>query len=97
MMKEMSHVASCHATDCSYNRDSSCSTMAITVGGFGDSPQCSTFLHSTQKGGLQGIRGVVGACEASTCSHNTDRGCTAGAIAVDMNNSHPDCMTYSAR
>ena len=97
MTNEMSRIASCNVTECSYNRHNSCHTMAITVGGPEVCPQCDTYLHTARKGGVQDMKGGVGACKVANCSHNSELECTAGTIMVGMHNDHPDCMTYSAR
>lgn len=97
MKNEMSKIASCDVTECSYNRHNSCHTMAITVGGPDECPQCDTYVRNSGKGGVQDMKGGVGACKMTDCSHNTELECTAGTIMVGKHNSHPDCMTYSAR
>ena len=60
MKNEMSRIASCNVTECSYNRHNSCHTMAITVGGPEACPQCDTYVHSASKGGVQDLKGGVG-------------------------------------
>ena len=96
--QEMVRIASCEVTECSYNKHNSCHTMAITVGGPADKcPNCDTFLHSSQKGGVPDMVGGVGACKVESCSFNKALECTAQSISVGLHQGHPDCRTFKSR
>jgi hypothetical protein len=94
----MSKINSCDVTDCAYNKHNSCHTPAITVGGIGEScPECDTYLHASQRGGVVDLTGGVGACKVSGCEYNEALECTAGAISVGKHKNHAECMTYDPR
>lgn len=82
-MKEMVKVTKCDVTDCSYNKNNQCHTLAITVGGPEDpSPCCDTYIHSSQKGGIPDVQGGVGACKVENCSFNASLECSAPSVQV---------------
>lgn len=98
MVKEMVRITSCDVTDCSYNKHNACHTLAITVGGPEDAcPNCDTYMHSNQRGGIADVQAGVGACKVESCSLNNALECTAQSITVGRHQSHPDCMTFQPR
>ena len=98
MKKEMVKITSCNVTDCSYNKHNACHTLAITVGGPGDlCPNCDTYLHSSQKGGMIDIQGGIGACKVENCNYNQAFECSAPSVKVGAHESHPDCLTFQKR
>lgn len=97
MTISMSQISECDVTDCSYNLNNRCRTIAITVGD-GACPMCDTYVQISQKGGAGGdLIGGVGACRASECVHNRSLECTAGAIKVGRHSGHADCVTFAQR
>jgi len=96
MAMSMPKISSCEVTDCSYNSDKKCHTMAITVGDQ-SCAMCDTFTKMSKKGGDVGVTGAVGACRADNCKYNKSLECTAGNIMVGLHSSHADCKTFSAR
>jgi len=98
MEKEMVKISSCDVTDCAYNKNNACHTLAITVGGPNDpSPCCDTYLHANQKGGMMDVQAGVGACKVDKCSYNTALECSAPSVKVGMHGSNPDCLTFKPR
>ncbi len=59
---EMSKILACGMSNCAYNQDHVCHTLAITVG---PHAECNTFSHASPKGGFEEVNGGVGACLAS--------------------------------
>ena len=90
---EMSKVIKCEISDCAYNVDDCCHTMAITVG---DSmnPKCDTFCQSSIKGGDVGCMAGVGACKVSACINNSNLECCSPGISVGYKNQEVDCLTF---
>ena len=98
MEKEMVKISSCDVVDCSYNKHNACHTLAITVGGPGDPcPNCDTYMHGNQKGGIVDVQGGIGACKVENCSFNQSLECSAPSVKVGMHESHPDCFTYQPK
>jgi len=97
MKRAMASISECDVTDCAYNRDNLCHTLAITVGGPEDCPHCDTYTVSADAGGIPDIRGGVGACKVSNCTHNEALECSAGRISVGWHMNHPDCKTFNPR
>ncbi|HBG04080.1 MAG: hypothetical protein A2075_08905 [Geobacteraceae bacterium GWC2_58_44] len=98
MVKEMVKISKCDVTDCSYNKNNQCHTLAITVGGPQDpTPCCDTYIHSNQKGGMPDIQGGVGACKVENCNFNQSLECSAPSVQVGMKGSNPDCLTFQPR
>jgi hypothetical protein len=97
MEKTMTKITACDVTNCAYNKHNSCHTLAITIGGPEVCPQCDTFVTGSQMGGIQDMKGGVGACKVSSCSHNVSLECNAKSITVGWHMNHPDCKTFSAR
>lgn len=81
MALSMSKISGCDVTDCSYNMDKQCRTMAITVGD-SSCAMCDTYTKMSQKGGSPDIIGGVGACKESDCKFNQSLECSAGSIHV---------------
>ncbi len=92
----MSKIARCDATDCSYNMNSKCHTMAITVGN-SECAFCDTYTKISEKGGAGDVIGGVGACRESDCKHNKSLECNAGSIDVGLHAGHADCVTYKKK
>jgi hypothetical protein len=96
MSKLMPPVTECTVSDCAYNRDNLCHTLAITVGGPEDCPHCDTYSLAL-KGGVPEQQGAVGACKVPSCLHNSALECSASSITVGWHENHPDCRTYSRK
>jgi hypothetical protein len=96
MAISMSRISECDVTNCSYNIDKKCHTLAITVGDH-SCAKCDTFLESGNKGGDLEVHGGVGACKAADCKFNAAYECTALAIKVGKHSSHADCETFTPR
>lgn len=96
MAIRMPIISNCEVTECSYNKDKMCHTLAITVG---DSTcaMCDTFTKMNTKGGDGDVTGGVGACRADSCTFNQSLECTAGSILVGLHSNHADCKTYTPR
>ena len=89
----MSKVMKCEVSDCSYNEQNCCQTMAVTIGD-GIHPKCDTFCCSTMKGGQSGCTAGVGACKVSSCTYNSGLECSAPGISVGYKENEPDCLTF---
>lgn len=61
---EMSQIKVCNMSQCAYNMNALCHTLAITVG---PHAECNTYNHGNSKGGFREIEGGIGACLASYC------------------------------
>ena len=96
MPMTMPKVLDCEVTDCAYNRNKECHTMAITVGAH-ECPFCDTFYKSAQKGGAPDMMGGVGACRESDCRFNKSLECTASGIHIGLHEGHADCKTFSPK
>lgn len=96
MSISMSKISRCDVTDCSYNFNNKCHTLAITVGD-SSCALCDTYLKQDSKGGDQEVLGGVGACKASDCKFNTAFECSALTIDVGPHSDHADCRTYKSR
>ncbi|MBD3314466.1 MAG: DUF1540 domain-containing protein [Chitinivibrionales bacterium] len=95
MERDMPKVIECEADDCLYNDDGLCCTFGITVGG--EEPCCDTYMKGSSKGGIEGVKGGVGACHVSSCAYNERYECTADGIYVSLKGDHPDCATFKGR
>lgn len=95
MAMGMPRVTSCSVSECSYNMNNECHTLAITVGD-GTHAACDTFVRLQNKGGTEATGGV-GACKAFNCQHNKALECIAAGISVGPHSGHADCKTFSAR
>lgn len=93
---EMPTVSTCTVARCSYNHDG-CHAYAITVGGTHARAECGTFIGLSAKGGLDTVKGQVGACQRTDCVHNADLACTAPTIRVGGGADLADCLTFSGR
>ena len=91
----MSKVIKCDVTDCAYNVDNCCHTIAITVGDESN-PRCDTFCQSTMKGGDADCTAGVGACKVSACTYNDNLECGAQEISIGYKGQEPDCLTFQA-
>jgi len=96
MAMSMSKISDCSVTDCAYNKDKKCHTLAITVGN-AHCAMCDTFTQMDKKAGDPAIIGGVGACRAESCRFNMSLECTAGSIHVGLHKGHPDCTSFTAR
>ena len=90
---EMSKVMKCEVTDCAYNMDSCCRTMAITIGD-GVHATCDTFCHFGIKGGNADCMAGVGACKIAPCMYNNNLECAAPGISIGYQGQEPDCLTF---
>ncbi|MBF0298730.1 MAG: DUF1540 domain-containing protein [Oligoflexia bacterium] len=89
----MSKVSSCEVSECVYNRDKKCHTLAITVGNT-TSPSCDTYMKHEKKGGDSDTIGGVGACKTEICQFNKNFECRAESIIVGKQNNNPECKTF---
>lgn len=96
MAVKMPEVKTCTVGECSYNANSKCHAIAITVG-HSSHACCDTFFKTSHKGGLKSVNGGVGACRQENCRFNKDLECSATAIMVGLPEGHADCMTFQAR
>jgi hypothetical protein len=90
----MVRVQRCRVTECCYNLDEMCHTLAITVGGNGEHPACDTFCDYRVKGGDESAIAGVGACKVTSCTYNESLECTAPGITVGPAQDPADCLTY---
>ena len=96
MPGQMTKILDCQATQCIYNRDKQCRTLAVNIGD--DEPCCDTFMSSSsEKGGFQDVTAGVGSCKVQDCEYNKSFECTAVGIHVTMEQGNPDCSTYEPR
>ncbi len=91
---EMVSIKGCGVTNCAYNREKQCRTLAITVGPHGE---CNTFVHASPRAGFPEVRGGVGACQAANCRFNESLECRAASIDVSSDERHADCGTYDPK
>lgn len=97
MAMVMPLVQKCTVTNCSYNTDTVCHAMAITVGQ-GTRPLCDTFYKTDHKGGAMDSKGRVGACKEEQCRFNESLECTASqGITVSLHEQHADCVTFAVK
>jgi len=95
MCFNMSEVLDCSVTECAYNVDRKCRTMAINVGGSG--PLCDAFIRHSSKAGMQNINGGVGACKMENCKYNKSLECSAEGIHVELLKDKAECITFTAK
>ena len=88
---KMSPIQSCAMSNCAYNRNNECTTMAINVGAHAE---CNTYIHGSARGGFPDARGGIGACLAAECRYNKQLECAAPCIAVADHYRHADCCTF---
>lgn len=91
----MPKILSCSVTECAYNINSECHTLAITVGD-GNHAECDTFYRFKSKGGADMVGGV-GACKAYECVYNKSLECNAPGINVGHHSGHADCQTFTRK
>ena len=89
-------VTQCQVEECAYNQNCICHAMAITVGNTGR-PRCDTFCISGIAAGDPSACAVVGACKASSCTHNESLECAAPSVNVGYEADEPDCLTYTRK
>ncbi len=95
-MISMPRILSCSVTECAYNINNECHTLAITVGD-GSHASCDTYYRTQVKGGAVDQIGGVGACKADACKFNKAFECSAPGINVAAHSGHADCKTFSPR
>lgn len=93
----MVRVQSCQVTDCCYNLDEMCHTLAITVGSGSDNPPCDTYCDLQTKGGDESSIAGVGACKVIACTYNDSLECTAPGITVGPGQDAADCLTFERK
>lgn len=96
MAISMPKILSCSVTECAYNKNNECHTLAITVGD-GSHPECDTFYRAKNKGGAPDQTGGVGACKVDICKFNNAFECSAPGINVAPHSGHADCKTFAQR
>ena len=77
-------VKACKVESCSFNRNSRCHALAITIGD-GSRPRCDTFVQEKAEGGIE-TETVVGACKVASCGHNKNLICKANFIDIIFRN-----------
>jgi len=92
---QMIKILDCSVTECVYNRNKQCHTMAIDVGS--ECPECEAYMTGTMKGGWENLTGGVGACHQSDCAFNRSFECSANGIHIGRHEKHADCETYKSR
>ncbi len=92
---EMSPIAECTVTGCSYNDHSGCHAFAVTISGMGLDANCATFIPLSAKGGLTRETGHVGACQRAECIHNKSLECQAESVRIGGGRDAADCLTYA--
>ncbi|MHC4926454.1 MAG: DUF1540 domain-containing protein [Planctomycetota bacterium] len=92
----MATVTKCDVSGCSYNSDSLCHALAITIGDESN-PMCDTFCEASMKGGDQSSMAGVGACKVACCSHNTSLECDCSEIHVGHKGQEADCLNFEAQ
>lgn len=90
----MTPVASCNVSQCTYNKQNLCHTPGINVG---HHAECDTYFWRPEKGGMAERKGEVGACQASECTHNEQLECKAQNIDVAGHEGHADCRTFKKK
>jgi hypothetical protein len=95
MVTTMVKIMDCSVSDCAYNVNKQCHTMAITVGS--ECPMCDTYSSGKEKGGMMDMIGGVGACRKNDCVFNKSLECSANGIHVGKHGGHADCETYKER
>jgi hypothetical protein len=96
-LEEMSKVAECTVTGCSYNESDACHAGAVTIAGPSGQAGCATFIPLTVKGGFGQVTAAVGACQHLECTHNANLECAAPAIQVGLRGAtNADCLTFAA-
>lgn len=95
MAISMPKILSCSVTDCAYNKNNECHTMAITVGS--EHAECDTFYKTASRGGAADLIGAVGACKVEVCKYNKTLECSASGINVAPHGGHADCKTFTQR
>ncbi len=92
---DMPKIKDCEVPECSYNMDSQCHAIAITVGD-GSAAHCDTFFKIDRKGGIKGLIGGVGACKMANCRFNRDLGCSVDSgIVVSLQDGHAECISFT--
>lgn len=94
---EMVKVQKCEISECAYNSDNQCRTMAITVGHGEEHPMCDTFFRSGSKGGQSDVVAGVGACKVAGCVYNNALECEASSVVVGRQSDEVDCLTFKRR
>jgi hypothetical protein len=93
----MPKVERCRVTECCYNLDEMCRTLAITVGGDGDHPACDTYCDRGVKGGDRSTTAGIGACKVNECRYNQSLECVASGIIVGRAQDEADCLTFEKK
>ena len=92
---EMVKIVDCSVTECAYNSNKECHTLAITVGS--NCPMCETYTSAKSKGGMDDVTGGVGACRMSDFRYNNMLECNASGIHVSKHSGHADCDTFEVK
>lgn len=94
----MTPVSNCGATSCSFNQDSQCHAIAITIAiAEASKAECNTYADLSLKGGSREIIAGVGACKVTSCRNNKNLECSAPAIQIDRKDGKVLCLTYQAK
>jgi len=95
MVLESVKISRCAAVKCAYNKGRMCHALAVTIGS--SHQQCDTYMEDTQKGGVEGVIGTVGACHMKNCRFNEQLECAATEIEVGAHSQHGDCSTFQMK
>lgn len=93
-MEEHGTVATCHVTDCGYNRHEECEAPAIVVGD--EHPMCDTYTTEAVNPIQPGMSHVQ-QCKVEDCTFNQGHACDSPGITVAYHADHADCETYRAQ
>lgn len=94
-MDNLATITNCSATTCSFNTDSDCTAVAVTIGRRNDNrAACTTFIPLNVSGGLGVARNQVGACQMTDCTHNSQLMCSAPTVA--LNSATAECSSFEA-
>ncbi len=91
----MPKVETCDATDCAYNVEGVCHTMAINVAG--PTPTCNTYTPGESKAGIEFIVAGVGSCSMKDCVYNEHLECTQENVHIAGKGDQTLCNSYTQR
>lgn len=84
-------VKTCNTTTCSFNDNTACGAVGITVGGE-NAASCTTFVQLDVRRPVTSGTSAVGACKRLECTFNDNLLCTAASIEV---RDDATCATYT--
>lgn len=94
MFTKMPMIVSCSGSDCSYNSNSTCNAMAVTIGERREAV-CDTYYRTDHKIAYPDTTSFVGACKMENCRFNRNLECTAySGVSLLGTNGHVLCNTF---